>query len=305
MAATFTFSPFTVTNLATGTFYAHLVTTVPATNNTLVSDLVLSTASGYVPVVLTGVSLSATRWTANNITFPVYNFTTPVVGVVICKQVGGVPATTDPILAYSDLSNSLSQTISSGTGNVNILVEITSNGFVSYTDNYIYASGANPNDVPIPYGLVYMLGTSNNTLSYTNPITSAKIISNHEAGSNSNGFDRSLISPSTLRQYYTFDFTRFTVKVVDFNIYSMSNTGNVSLYGSNSASAWNTAFISNTGWTSIATSTGLTASAWTTLTSSNTTYWKYLKLGSNAADIGLQEIELYNSFILSPTANLV
>ena len=41
MANTFTFSPFSVTDLATGTFYAHLVTTVPATNNTLVSDLVI------------------------------------------------------------------------------------------------------------------------------------------------------------------------------------------------------------------------------------------------------------------------
>jgi hypothetical protein len=303
--STFTFSPFNTANLATGTFYAHLVTTIPNISNTVVSDLVLCAVGGYVPVVLTGVSLNSTRWTANNITFPIYNFTSPIIGVVICKQIGASPASTDPILAYSDLSNSLNQSITSGTGNVNILVEVTTNGFVSYTDNFIYASGSNPADQVVPFGSIYMLATSNNTLAYVNPITSAKIVSSHEAGSNSNGFDRSLISPSTPRQFYVFDFTRFTVKVGDFNIFSMSTTTNVTLWGSNSPSALTTAFVSNTGWTSLASSTGLAASAWTTLTSSNGTYWKYLRLASNTADIALQEIELYNSFILSPTLNMV
>ena len=305
MANTYTFPPFATANLSTGTFYAHLVTTVPSTNNTLVSDLVLPSVSGYVPVILTGVSLTASRWTASNITFPIYNFTTPVVGVVIAKQSGGSPAPSDSILAYSDLTNSLSQSINSGTGSVNLFIEISTNGFVSYTDNYIYASGDNPNDEPIPKGLIYMLGTNNNTTSYTNPLTSAKIISIHEAGSNTNGFDRSLVSPSTVRQYYIFDFTKFTVKVADFYVYSMSNTANISLWGANSSSAYNTGVISDSGWTQLNTPVPLVANQWTNLASTNTSYWKYLRLKSNSADISLQEIELYNSFILSPSQNMV
>lgn len=305
MANTYTFPPFATANLSTGTFYAHLVTTVPSQSATLVSDLVLPSVGGYVPVILTGVSLNASRWTANNITFPVYNFTSPVVGVVICKQSSGSPAPTDSILAYSDLTNSLTQSINSGTGSINLFVEVSTNGFVSYTDNYIYASGVNPNDEAVPKGLIYMLGTNNNTTTYSNPITSAKIISTHEAGSNTNGFDRSLVSPSSVRQYYIFDFTEFTIKVGSFNVYSMATTGNVTLWGSNSSSAYNTGFISDTGWTQLTTATPLTASTWVALTSTNTDYWKYLRLKSVNADISLQEIELYNSFILSPTQNMV
>lgn len=309
--STFIFSPYNTINLSTGTFYAHLVTAVPLTTNTVVSDLVLCSVAGYVPVVLTGVSLTATKWTANSITFPIYNFTTAILGVVICKQIGGTPSGTDPVLAYSDLSNSLNQSINSGLGNTNILVEVTTNGFVSYTDNYIYASGLNPADIPIPYGSIYMLGTGNNTITsnnvitYTNPITSGKIVSTTETGFNSNGFDRSLISPSNAKQYYVFDFTKFTVKVGDFNVYSMSSTTNVTLWGSNNSAALSTAFTSNTNWTSLASSAGLVANTWNVLTTTNSTYWRYLRLASNASDIALQEIEMYNSFILSPTLNML
>jgi hypothetical protein len=304
-ASTFTFPPFNTANLSTGTFYAHLVTTIPNINNTLVSDLVLSVASGYTPVLLSGVALTATKWSANNITFPIYNFTTPVVGVVICKQVGTTPANTDPILAYSDLANSLSQNVTSGNGNVNLFVDVATNGMVTYTDNYIYSSGSNALDQSVPYGLIYMLGTTNNTGSYINPLTSAKIIASTEAGSSSAGFDRSLVSSTNLRQNYGFDFTKFTVRVGGFAVYVMTTSTNVILWGSNSPSAWNTAYSSNTGWTALTTATPLIANQWTTLTSTNDSYWKYLRLSSNNSDISLQEIEMYNSFILSPTANMV
>lgn len=303
--STFTFPPFNTANLSTGTFYAHLVTTTPLNTSTLVSDLVLCSIPGYVPVLLTGVTLSTSKWTANNITFPIYTFTTPVVGVVICKQIGSSPATTDPILAFSNLSNSLNQDITSGTGAVNLFIEVSTDGFVSYTDNYIYSAGNYVNDQAVPYGLIYMLGTSNNTISYINPLTNSKIISKHEAGSNSNGCDRSLVSTSNLRQSYAWDFTKYTVKVGNFYIYPMTTTGNVTLWATNSAAAWNTAFISNTGWTSIATASSLTGGVFNSLTSTDQTYWKYLKISSNTADIALQEIELYNSFLLSPTTNMV
>jgi hypothetical protein len=305
MAATFTFPPFNTANLSTGTFYAHLVTLIPNIANTLVSDLVLTTAVGYQPVLLTGVNLTASKWTSDNITFPIYTFTSPVVGVVICKQLGGTPAPTDPILAYSDLSNSLSQSVNSGTGSVNLFVDINTTGIVTYTNNYIYSSGDNALDEAIPKGLIYMLGSNNNTGFYVNPITSAKIVSSTEAGSSSSGFDRSLVSPSTLRQNYGFDFTRFTVSADKIAVYVMSNSGNVILWGSNSPSAWNTAYSSNTGWTALTTATPLVANTWTTLTSTNTNYWKYLRFSSNTSDISLQEIEFYNSFILSPTANMI
>ena len=304
-ASTFTFPPFNTTNLATGVFYAHLITTTPNIANTLVSDLVLCSVPGYVPVLLTGVSLTPTRWSANNITFPIYNFTTPIVGVVICKQVGGTPANTDPILSYSDLANSLSQNVTSGTGNVNLFVDVATNGMVTYTDNYIYSSGANALDLAVPYGLIYMLGTNNNTGSYLNPLTSTKIISSTEAGSSSVGFDRSLVSTTNLRQNYGFDLTKFTIKVGDMAIYTMTTSTNVILWGTNSPSAWNTAYTSSTGWTALTTATPLIANQYTTITSTSTSYWKYLRLSSNNSDISLQEIEFYNSFILSPTANMV
>ena len=305
MANTYTFPPFNTANLATGTFYAHLVTVIPNITNTLVSDLVLTTAVGYQPVLLAGVTITASKWSADNITFPIYTFSSAVVGVVICKQSGGVPAATDLILAYSDLSNSLSQSVNSGTGSVNLFVDINTTGIVTYTNNYIYSSGDNSLDESVPKGLIYMLGSNNNTGSYVNPITSAKIISSTEAGSSSSGFDRSLVSPSTLRQNYGFDFTRFTVSVGKLAVYAMSTSGTVILWGTNSPSAWNTAYSSNTGWTALTTPTPLVGNAFTTLASTNTNYWKYLRLSSNTSDISLQEIEFYNSFILSPTANMI
>lgn len=303
--ATFVFPPFSTANLSTGTYYAHLVTTLPNNTDTLVSDLVLCNVAGYVPVLLSGVTLTSSKWTANNITFPIYTFTTPILGVVICQQIGSSPAPTDPILTFSNLSNALNQNITSGTGAVNLFVEISLDGIVSYTDNYIYSSGDYVNDQAVPYGGIYLLGTVNNTAPYTNPLTNNKIISKHEAGSNSNGFDRSLVSPSQLRQSYAWDFTKYTVRVGNFYIYPMTTTANVTLYGTNSPTAWNTAFASNTGWTVLASASSLTGGQFNALSVTDTTYWKYLKIASNTADIALQEVELYNSFIKSPTSNMV
>lgn len=98
-------------DISSGTFYAHLVTTAPIQSNTTVANLTLAAGGNYALQTLTGSNIAAdgtgARLTYTNPTWTglTTNGAATIKGMVVCKQVGGSPATTDPIVTYVELSS--------------------------------------------------------------------------------------------------------------------------------------------------------------------------------------------------------
>lgn len=127
-------------DLASDTFYAHAVTTMPAASVNLVSGLALASGGNYAPVVLT--NTSATRVSSYGTGGTKVDFddpswsgvyttaATPFVGIAICKRVGGSPASTDPVLVTNALNTSYTPATSSGSA-TDFLYTINSNGVLN------------------------------------------------------------------------------------------------------------------------------------------------------------------------------
>jgi hypothetical protein len=93
-------------NLATGNYYAHLVSTLPSLSVSSIGQLNLCAGDDYVPAILTGlVYVPGTKWTFDDFRFAVTKFSTPVVAVVICKRIGVSVSTLDFPIAFSELSD--------------------------------------------------------------------------------------------------------------------------------------------------------------------------------------------------------
>jgi hypothetical protein len=309
-------------DLSTGNYYAHLVTTTPQLTDSTVANLVLPTISGYVPTVLTGLNDNGQRWTFDNFTFPRYVFAaTPPVGVVICKRSGASPAASDQVICYSDFLNSIGQVILSPVGAYLISLSFGASGAIDRTYRYQYSSGAYVAgaNAGFPPGLIYLLGTDNNTIGFSNPVP-AKIaaISSDGANYQDTRTNRNASSPSFCG-YQAFDFGAKTVRVGELRYLlfddnggtagSIANNPIVTISGSNYLTNFDQAnILNNSNWTVLATvsaninTTG--AGQWIPANSTNNTNWRYIKWQSSSPVV-LMEIELYNSSILSPSQNLV
>lgn len=97
--------------LATSTFYAHIVTAVPATSVETVSGLTLAAGGSYQRQALTGLSLAADG-TGYRLSFANPQWTglwlataTPMRGIVVCRQIGGSPASTDWTISFNEFTN--------------------------------------------------------------------------------------------------------------------------------------------------------------------------------------------------------
>jgi len=89
--------------LDSGTFYLHMLAAVPSDDAEAVQQLTLANPT---PTILTGL-----LYTPNQIwdfADPVFanptNFSVPVVGVVVCKMLGSVPAMTDRLVCFSSVA---------------------------------------------------------------------------------------------------------------------------------------------------------------------------------------------------------
>lgn len=111
-------------DLASDTFYAHWVTAMPAATVDLVSGLSLASGGTYAPITLANsVSTRLTTYGTGGMkvdfddpAWAVYTAAaTPVVGIAICKRVGGSPASTDLVLVTGALNVSYTPGTSSGT----------------------------------------------------------------------------------------------------------------------------------------------------------------------------------------------
>jgi hypothetical protein len=293
-------------DLSTGNYYAHLVTTTPQLTDSTVANLVLPTISGYVPTVLTGLNDNGQRWTFDNFTFPRYVFAaTPPVGVVICKRLGASPAASDQVICYSDFLNSIGQVILTPVGAYLIGLSFGANGAISRALRYQYSSGSYAVGNTVPHGLFYLLGTENNTRGFSNPAPS-KVLVKTNYGDGDAVIDGTLFGTNYVAPDYAFDFGSKTAKVGTLGYFcNTGSLGAVNIYGSNILPSWTvTEIINNLNWTLLAANSSPTIDTnnWGFTTSSNSSYWRYLKFSFQAGGVG--ELELYNSSILSPTQNL-
>jgi hypothetical protein len=290
-------------DLSTGNYYAHLVTTAPALGHTTVADLVLPTTGGYTGTPLTGLSYNATRWTFDSFSFPKYAFASAPTGVVICKRAGTNPANTDGIICYSDFNNSIGQTISLQVGAYVVNLQFGTNGAINFSYRYQYSSGAYANTEDVPKGLIYLIGTKNNTQSFASPSGAAILVSGNPS---ENVFDRNVVTTNSISSNFSLrlDFGVLQIKPGKLGIYNRaSGTGStVIVKASNVNNLWN----DSANYTILATLANAPnwGFNWLLVDCNTSSYWQYLKIDTNQPH-AISEIEFYESSILSPTANIV
>ena len=295
------FPPSNSEDLSTGNYYIHLVNSVPSPTYTTANQLNISDAIGYYPVSLTGLIYTPKKWTFSSVSFPTYTFNTVPIGVVICKKLSNNPAPSDPILYYADITNVLAQPIILTTGKYAIKIVFPQKGIIIFSDYYQYYAGNYVNNDTIPKGLMYMLGSRNDTQAYLSPFNNAVI--DNSVPSTANLFDRQLSPLNVTQEKYCFNFGSRRIRVGTIAFWCEGTQYNIwTAYGSNT-------YVSGTidvdgDWTVLCSSTyGYPGVNF--MTSVNNTYWKHIKF-VNSSRVGvLVEVEFYNSSMYSTDADLM
>lgn len=302
-------------DILNGQFYIYIVTSTPNQTFNTVSELTLATNS--IPTLLTNNS-TTTIWNFNNIILPLTSYPIAPMGFVISKRIGSVISNTDPVIYYSEFTNSIGQTINYTTGLYRINIEFNSNGLIYFDVTNEYFAGAYVNNEAVPKGMIYLLGTNNNTTTYTNPGNSGKVICRFKFGtttgvSGTSDLDRIATNfggTNISRKTFDFGATR-KIRMGTFAFYTnQTNTNPVSIYGSNSLTSFTDSEIDIDGyWTLLGTLNTLTANNWMFInnTSGNNSYWRWIKLETNnkASTVDWGEMELYNCSIITSSVNLV
>jgi hypothetical protein len=291
-----------------GIFDLYLVSNIPNPNNTIVSDI--SIISGTTNTQLTN-NFSSTIWKFVDIVIPNFTYNIVPVGFVVSKRSSAVANNNDPVIYYSEFTNSLGQIITYTIGLYRIYVNFDTNGLISFDSTYEYFSGAFANTETIPKGLIHLLGSNNNTVVYTNPTpTKLNTYYRNQSGSLSAFGDTSFTNRTntgtvTVR-WVMLNFSKL-IRVGTCGILTgTGSSGTLTLFGSNTLTAFDLTNLNDVGrWTTLGTLVAPTANSWNFVTSTNLTYWKYLKFEMTGTDLQYSEIEFYNSSMISSTINLV
>jgi hypothetical protein len=297
-------------NLSVGNYYAHLVTAAPLISHTTVADLTLPGSVGYTSAPLTGLSYNSSRWTFDNFSFPSYVFASIPIGVVICQRVGVSPESSDPIICYSAFNNSNGQVITLTVGTYFIDLSFGTNGAINFSYRYQYTSGAfDPAlpPTPAPPGLIQLIGSKNNTLTYTNPLNDSNTLPSNAAiadrsttvgSGNLMAANQAIDFGATLIRFGTIGYFIHNPFGTSFNIWASKNIGAFNSTNVNNNSLWTQLNPSTLNWTN---------GAWSFFNCTNTEYWRYLRFSfpfvSGGQPTILYEFELYDSSALSPTIN--
>jgi hypothetical protein len=307
----FNFNSAPLESLATGTYYATVVTATPIPANSTVADL--TQPSGFTPYTLTGLSFTS-NWTFDDFTFPEFTYNQAPRGIVIAKQVGGSPASSDPLINYSPFVNSLNQETPLSLGTYFIPVDFTSKGAITLQQVYRYESGSY---VPganggFPHGLIYLLGTRNNTQSYLNPSGGIqfKTVISRAKGTAYYLTDRNTAVAGSSNEltaiYFDFGEARIRFGSIAVHFTSSFSPNTTTIYASNSLiSGFELAQLQGTAqWTAIGSipNSGGGGSPRVGAVTDQSTYWRYLKIESLT---GPAEIEFYDSTIETPYLNFI
>jgi hypothetical protein len=299
-------------DLSTGNYYAHLVTTIPLLTQATAADLVLPTTSGYASTPLTGLSYNSTRWTFDSFSFPKYNFVAAPKGIAICKRAGTTPANTDRFICYSDFNNSIGQNISLQVGVYVVNLQFGSRGAINFSYKYKYSSGSYINTESVPKGLIYLIGSKNNTTAFVNPASSGGLINlkfnNTSVSTVTNRVALEGSQSSLLSQSIAFDFGGLQINPVNIGLYNyvatFNTSVNVNIYGSNSLPSFSASGLNSTYYTNIY--SGISSNwinKWDFFAANTSEYWRYLLFTISASNLLISEIEFYDSSIISPTLN--
>lgn len=296
-------------DLFNGTFNLYVVKNIPVSTSNTVSNL--SLFSNISPIELTN-NFTTNSWSFLSTVIPLYTYNTQPVGFVISKQLSTNPSASDPIIYFSEFTNSLGQIIIYSTGFYRIIVNFSTTGVISFSNTNEYFSGTFINSEATPKGVIYLLGSNNNTAPFINP-TPLKLNTyfRNSAGTTSAfgslAFTNRNNATSSLSKWVMVDCLNKKIKVKTAGVFlGTSSAGTLTLFGSNTLSAFDLANLTDaTKWTSLGSIVAPTASSWNFINCTDLNYYQYLKYEMvSGADIQINQIEFYSSSILSSSLNL-
>lgn len=306
-------------NLASGTFYLHLVTAVPSISVTDVSQLSLATGPTYAPTILSGLSYASGVWNFSEALIPSYDNTgANIVGFVICKQAGGSPASTDVPIVFSLLQSDTGAYITLDPNNEQLKIKFNPAGILKAVNTYAYTCGAyaTPFDTN---GIIYKLGTKNDTQSYTNPNCVYTLYPNSTSIAELYS-DRSQDNYSPIGGTYGrmlgLDFgasggynRQLRMGKLLIGIYESQGNPTFTIEGTNSVPSINNMYTSvGINWSPVGSFTvpsqNFGSIGWYLFTINDNNYWRYFRIFSNSGFVHLSEIEFYESTISTATLNL-
>lgn len=292
-------------DILNGQFDISFVTAPPVPSNTIISNLTLSSLA---PAPLVNNSTSSI-WSYQNIILPLNSYSVVPIGFVISKRSSASFDNSNRVIYYSEFTNSIGQPITYTPGLYRINVNFNSSGLINFNATNEYFSGPYINNEPTPKGLLYLLGSSNNTVAFTNPApTKVNILGSVSGIASRNIIDRNIVSDNgQYDSHIGLDFLTRKVRIGTLGIILNNLRNGLTLWGSNNdtgALSFTQAGIANDiNWVQIGSLPTL-ASGWNLVNSNSSVYWRYIRL-SISAGLNPFEIEFYNSSILSTNLNLV
>jgi hypothetical protein len=302
-------------DLSTGTYYAHLVSVLPAVNSSLVSGLTIAAATtGYAPKIMTGLVYTPTKWSFDDFRFPRITFTSIINGVVICKMLGSVPAATDLPIAYAALRNSQGFAYELPPGTHAVDVDFPVNGVIEIETTYGYSSGIWSGTTPPVGDIISLMGTANNTVAFANPANNkVKIVQGHPNLLNLGvvaGVPVMSSSSQVILDFWGNSGAKHSIRVGKIlYVISGANSGfNAPIHASNDPIVL-TNLSSLTGWTQITAGNVSAGNASTAFSINNSDYWRFLRIPQpqfpSASPSGQFYVAFFESTLLSNSQNIV
>jgi hypothetical protein len=322
-------------NLASGTFYAHLVSAIPASTISQVSGLTLISYTGYAPVAATSVSFVGGIWKMSDFLFPVNTGIAAIadsIGFVVCEQLGASPASTDNVVMFNrHRQGGVNVTIPIGANErIRAIVDQT-NGILQTLAGTLFTSGSYV--APLDNnGTIYQLGTRNNAQAYVNPgasgtrikfyqaVTSGLASSNTAVSAGLFGRTINAAAVNTAAALNIMEIIelqgslllRLTSASKIWLNYSASSASGLGIYGAKALPSFNATDVNNVNnWNLIGNITVASTGAASTFASINYSltgvndFYRYIGLYHTVATtINIAEIDFYNATLRSSTADL-
>lgn len=289
-------------------YYLVLVTTAPTANANTVADLVVSDATGYQPQLLLGQNFSANVLSFDDATFESMSATTPIVGAALCKRAGGSFSGTDQAICFSQLSSGGGSVVQATPNAEKIKIQFDLQGILSISDLYGYSAGAYSGAFPDTSGVIYLLGSNNGTVAFSNPAPNKiSVITQSGAVNGANLFDRDVSAPAVNDRRIAIDFhgdgsRKIKVKPTKGFCRCVGATNAYQVFGSNTLPSFSPSFLDsgNGYWTSLG---DVLNNAVSTLSATTHYRWFFFYSPYNGDVLG--NVEFYEADVISDAYNFV
>jgi hypothetical protein len=314
MTFTFNSAPLSTLN-STNTFYAQMVASTPSISLTTAADISASSVSTI--YVLTGVTYTNGILVFPNQTIPTKTYNSNHDGYVLLRRDGASPASTDPLICYVPHTNSFGSVITLPAETYAIPITFQVGGLLSIIDAYQYSAGNYVNNGAANFnnGIIQLIGTENNTVPFTNPITrTPKNIELLGYNGNPSGiFNQSNtasidpINPSLMFRFRNNGDMRFNSGGLVAFTSSSTPGSSFRLWGSNSLSGgWSTSsLINNSNWTQLVDFGIVTGTSNSLSPTFSSGYYRFFRVSTTTpatslATHYLSNMEMYNCTVRTP-----